>query len=180
MRLIDSLATTGPLADLFSDDSIVQAMLEFEVALARSEGALGIIPAEAAEAIASVRSSGFGKDEIAAWANETSRTGTPAIPFVQALTALVRSQHPEAAGLVHWGATSQDVCDTAMVLLLKKAQAILEPNLQKLEQALRQLAGRHAHTIMLGRTLLQPAPPVTFGLKAAGWLAALQRSRARL
>ncbi|HWZ42681.1 MAG TPA: 3-carboxy-cis,cis-muconate cycloisomerase [Candidatus Saccharimonadales bacterium] len=182
VRLIDSLATTGPLAELFSDRSIVQAMVEFEIALARAQAALGIIPVEAPNAIvAATRNGSFdAADHMSSWANDTLHAGTPAIPFVAALTARVRSQHPAAAGFLHWGATSQDVCDTAMVLLLKQAQSILEPDLQKLEQALRQLAERHAQTVMLGRTLLQPAPPITFGLKAAGWLAALQRSRRRL
>ena len=180
MRLIECLATTGPLAELFSDHSVVQAMLEFEAALARAEAGLGVIPADAADAITAVARNGFDADSISEWANDTLRTGTPAIPLISALTARVRSQHPAAAGFVHWGATSQDVCDTAMVLLLRKAQSILAADLQRLEQALRQLAERHEHTVMVGRTLLQPAPPVTFGLKAAGWLGALQRSHQRL
>jgi len=181
VRLIESLATTGPLAEIFSDGSIVQAMLEFESALARAEAGLGIIPAEAAEAIVSAaRSGGFDPDSMAEWANDTLHSGTPAMPFITALTARVRSQSPVAAGFVHWGATSQDVCDTAMVLLLKKAQPVLEAALHRLQEALRRLSDRHANTIMLGRTLLQPAPPITFGLKAAGWLAAVERSHARL
>jgi 3-carboxy-cis,cis-muconate cycloisomerase len=81
---------------------------------------------------------------------------------------------------VHWGATSQDVADTALVLLLKRAQPILESDLDRLQRALRRLAEEHANTAMLGRTLLQAAPPTTFGLKAAGWFGSVRRSRVRL
>jgi 3-carboxy-cis,cis-muconate cycloisomerase len=92
----------------------------------------------------------------------------------------VRSAHPESARFVHWGATSQDVTDTAFVLLLLRARAILAADHAGLLDALRRLSDQHADTIMLGRTLLQPAPPVTFGLKAAGWFAAVRRNWTRL
>src|SRR5258708_5062340 len=178
VRLMESLATTGPLAELFSDQSVLQAMLDFEVALARAEARLKIIPQTAAETIAAAaRAEAL---DGAAMAEAALRAGTPGVPLVKALTERVRAQDPVAAGFVHWGATSQDVTDTALVLLLKKAQPVLESDLERLGQALRRMAEEHAQTIMLGRTLLQPAPPVTFGLKAAGWLAALQRCRKRL
>jgi len=89
----------------------------------------------------------------------------------------VRARNPDAAGYVHWGATSQDVADTALVLLLKRAQPILVADLARTEKGLAELAEKHKNTVMLGRTLMQAAPPVTFGLKAAGWLDALHRSR---
>jgi len=177
-RLIDSLATTGPLADLFSDDSLLQAMLDFEVALARAEARLGIVPAGAAEAIQAAAKAG--NFDMAAMARDTLRGGTPGIPVSKALTAKVAAKDAEAARWVHWGATSQDVADTALMLLLKRAQPILSADLARLETALQQLSDRHRNTVMLGRTLLQAAPPVTFGLKAAGWLAAIRRSRMRL
>jgi hypothetical protein len=88
----------------------------------------------------------------------------------------VREQDAEAARFVHWGATSQDVSDTAMVVLLGRAARILAADHQALASALRRLSESHAQTVMLGRTLLQPAPPVTFGLKTAGLLAAIERS----
>lgn len=178
VRLVENLSTTGPLAELFSDQSVLQAMLDFEVALARTEARLKIVPQAAAEAIASAaRAEAF---DSGALANAAAGSGTPVVPLVKALTERVRAQDPAAAGFVHWGATSQDVTDTALILLLKKAQPILESDLERLCQALRRLAEAHTQTVMQGRTLLQPAPPVTFGLKAAGWLAAVQRCRKRL
>ena len=177
-RLIESLATTEPLAEVFSDSSILQAMLDFEIALARAEARVGIVPKSAADRIAAVaHASEF---DIAVLSRSMFRAGTPAIPVVKALTEKVRARDPEAAGWVHWGATSQDVADTALILLLKRAQTILVSDLQRLEKALITLSERHKATVMLGRTLMQAAPPVTFGLKVAGWLGALSRDRKRL
>ena len=178
VRLIDSMATTAPLAAVFSDESVLQAMLDFEVALARAEARLDIIPHAAAELIA--REAGASGFDVPAITAATLRTGTPAIPLVEQLTARVRAKDHAAAGFVHWGATSQDVCDTAMVALLCRARTILFADLARLEEALQSLAEKHGQTVMLGRTLLQAATPITFGLKAAGWLAAIARSRRRL
>lgn len=177
-RLIDSLATTEPLANLFSDESVLQAMLDFEVALARAEANAGIVPKEAADAIqAAAKAVNF---DVAALARETLPAGTPGIPLAKALTAKVHAANADAARFVHWGATSQDVADTALVLLLKRSQPLIAADLMRLDAALVRLSGQHARTVMLGRTLLQAAPPVTFGLKTAGWLAAIRRSRTRL
>jgi 3-carboxy-cis,cis-muconate cycloisomerase len=178
VRLIDSLATTEPLAEVFSDRSVLQAMLEFEVALARVGARLKIIPQAAAEVIATVAiPAAF---DIAALSRDTLRAGTPGIPLAKALTERVHAKDATAAGFVHWGATSQDVADTALILLLKRAQPLLASDLARIEQALDRLAEQHQDTIMLGRTLLQGAPPITFGLKAAGWLAAVHRGSSRL
>ena len=87
---------------------------------------------------------------------------------------------PAASTFVHWGATSQDVSDTALVLCLARALPILQSDHEQLTGALRRLSNQHADTIMLGRTLLQPAPPITFGLKAAGWFAAVSRTGAQM
>jgi 3-carboxy-cis,cis-muconate cycloisomerase len=177
-RLIESLATTPALAALFSDGSVLQAMLEFETALARAEARHGLIPLEAAKGIAAAAvTCSF---DISVLAEATFRAGTPAIPLVKVLTDQVRKTDEEAARFVHWGATSQDVADTAMSLLLKRAEMILIADMLRLEKALADLSERHKQTAMLGRTLLQPAPPVTFGLKAAGWLASVCRGRRRL
>jgi 3-carboxy-cis,cis-muconate cycloisomerase len=177
-RLIESLATTPALAALFSDESVLQAMLEFEAALARTEARHGLIPIKAADAIAAAaRPSNF---DVSVLADATFRSGTPAIPLVRMLTDQVRKTDSEAARFVHWGATSQDVVDTAMSLLLKRAEPILTADLRRLEKVLAILSERYKHSVMLGRTLLQPAPPVTFGLKAAGWLASVCRGRRRL
>ncbi len=178
VRLIDSLATTEPLAELFSDQQVLQAMLDFEAALARAEARLSVIPRDAAQAIGGAAvAAGF---DIAVLSREAQRAGTPAIPVVKALTERVGASDAGAARFVHWGATSQDVTDTALILLLKRARAILAADHARLIEALRGLAVKHEATVMLGRTLLQPAPPVTFGLKAAGWLAAIRRGWVRI
>ncbi|MBZ5505368.1 MAG: 3-carboxy-cis,cis-muconate cycloisomerase [Acidobacteriia bacterium] len=178
VRLMESLATTGPLAELFSDDSVLRAMLDFEAALARVEGKMGIIPRAAATAIQ--QAARAARLDGAAIASESLPSGTPAIPFLRAFTQNIRAQNPAAAGFVHWGATSQDLCDTALILLLQKAQSIVESDLQRLERALQRLSKRHRRTVMLGRTWLQAAPPVTFGLKSAGWFGAVHRGHQRL
>ena len=171
-RLIESLATTEALAELFSDKPVLQALLDFEVALARAQARLGIVPQTAAAAIAAAaQADAFDSPTLS---RAMLRAGTPGIPLVKALTERVRSDNVAAAGFVHWGATSQDVADTALVLLLKRAKPILLFDLKRLEGALRRLAIQHGKTVMLGRTLLQPAPPVTLGLKAAGWLGAIR------
>src|SRR5262249_57821367 len=100
--------------------------------------------------------------------------------MVRELTALVAQQDPAAARFVHWGATSQDAIDTGLVLQMRAGLASIEPDLQRLTAALAGHAEAHARTVMIGRTLLQQAVPVTFGLKAAGCLSAVDRSRARL
>lgn len=178
MSLIDCLSTTGPLAELFSDRSVLQAMLDVEAALARACARAGAIPAGAADAIvAAARAEEF---DASAIARDARRSATPAIPLVDALRAHVRNTAPESATYVHWGATSQDVTDTAVVLLLLRARPLVAADHTRLETRLRELSDRHADTVMTGRTLLQPAPPVTFGLKAAGWRAAAVRGWRRL
>ncbi len=177
-RLIDCLAATEALADVFSDASVLQAMLDFEAALARVEAQAGIIPAAAAEAITkAARAEHFDGEAIA---RAALQSGTPLIPLVDRLTARVRDIDAPSAAFVHWGATSQDVTDSAMVLLLKRASLILAADHERLARALGRLSDDHASTVMLGRTLLQPATPITFGLKTAGWLAAVHRSWSHL
>jgi 3-carboxy-cis,cis-muconate cycloisomerase len=172
-RLVESLGATEKLSAVFSDDSVLQAMLDFEAALARAEARCGVIPASAAASITeAARAEGFDTAELA---RLSLRAGTPAIPVVKMLTARVRAIDPAAAGFVHWGATSQDVADTALVLLLRQTRRILQNDHERTLAALRRLSEQHAATVMLARTLLQPAPPVTFGLKAAGWCAAVRR-----
>ncbi len=178
VRLIDSLSSTEELAEVFSDRSVLQAMLQFEVALARVQAGMEIIPLAAAESIAAAADTyDF---SLAALSRATLRAGTPGIALVKALTDAVGQRDSAAAGFVHWGATSQDVADTALVLLLRKCWPLIESDLLRIDHALTKLAEKHGDTVMLGRTLLQPAPPVTFGLKAASWLAALRRGQGRL
>jgi 3-carboxy-cis,cis-muconate cycloisomerase len=176
--LIESLATTEELANAFSDQQVSQAMLDFEAALARAEAREGVIPQNAADAIGKAATAEV--FDTAQLSREALRAGTPAIPVVKALTERVRASDPDAARFVHWGATSQDVTDSALVLLLGRARALLASDHVRLMAALEKLAAEHENTVMLGRTLLQPAPPVTFGLKTAGWLAAARRGWSRI
>jgi len=176
-RLTDPLGTTDALSALFSDSSVLQALLDVEVALARVQARLGLIPQSTAAAIGKVAIAGFDAEALA---RDARHSGTIAVPFVDALTASVRSIDAGAAGFVHWGATSQDVVDTAFVRLVNRAVDVIDQDQKALAVALRALSDRHAGDVMLARTLLQPAPPITFGLKAAGWYAGVQRSWARV
>jgi len=177
-RLVESLAATEPLSRVFSDHSVLQAMLDFEAALARAEARCGIVPETAAEKIA--ESADAGGFDIGELTRLSFRAGTPVIPLAAMLTARVCAKDPDAAGFVHCGTTSQDVSDTALVLLLRQCRGILVRDHERILAALRSLSGQHANTVMLARTLLQPAPPVTFGLKAAGWYAGLRRGWQRV
>ncbi len=177
-RLMESLAATEAMSRIFSDASVLQAMLDFEAALARAEARCGVIPARAAAAITeAARAEAF---DCADLVRQSLRAGTPAIPLVRFLTEKVRSYDQEAADYVHWGATSQDVVDTALVLLLEQCRVVLAADHERIQRRLRRLSEEHANTVMLARTLLQPAPPITFGLKAAGWFASLRRGWSRV
>jgi 3-carboxy-cis,cis-muconate cycloisomerase len=174
LRLFESLATTESLAGAFSDASLLGSMLRFEAALARVQARLGLIPDFAAEAITHAAvPDAFDPVSIARAAR---RSGTITIPLVDGLVARVKANAPEAAAFVHRGATSQDVSDTALILCLVQASNILAADHDRLTGALRRMSDEHAGTIMLGRTLLQPALPTTFGLKVAGWYGAVSRS----
>jgi len=165
----------GAAAGLVDGSAWVQAMLDFEAGLARASASVGLVPADAAEAIAEAcRAERF---DIAAIGADASGPGNPAAPLIAALKA----QLPEAAaGYVHWGATSQDVIDTAAMLLARRALAPILNDAAAAARACARLARDHRDTVMLGRTLLQQAVPITFGLKAAGWLAGIKRARREL
>jgi 3-carboxy-cis,cis-muconate cycloisomerase len=177
-RLLGSLVATKELADMFSDQSVLAAFLQFESALSRAQARLGLIPAHAADAISRAAvADGF---ELEAIARDARVSASIAIPLVKALSARVAAGDQLAGRFVHWGATSQDAVDTVMSLLLDRAKAILARDHARLAQSLRALSDEHASTVMLGRTVLQPAPPITFGYKAAGWYGGAHRSWRRL
>jgi 3-carboxy-cis,cis-muconate cycloisomerase len=160
------------------DAAFLQHMLNFEAALARAEAAVGVIPASAAEPIAKAcRAEAF---ELSALAEAATRSGNLAIPLVKALTADVAKADADAARYVHWGATSQDVIDTATMLTLRAAIDALLPDLDRAVAGFAGLARKHRGTAMVARTWLQHALPMPFGLKLAEYAAALHRSRARL
>jgi 3-carboxy-cis,cis-muconate cycloisomerase len=164
---------TPPMAALFTPEAHIAALLGFEAALARAEARAGLIPAEAAAAIAErCRVELY---DVAALYAEAARAGTPAIPLVAALSAQV-GEH--ARRFVHWGATSQDAIDTALALQMRAGVELLRADLRAVADRCAALAEQHRHTPMAGRTLLQQALPISFGLKAARWLAlALRLSR---
>ncbi|WP_337052965.1 3-carboxy-cis,cis-muconate cycloisomerase [Pseudoxanthomonas sp. USHLN014] len=177
-RLLAPLFGDPDIDALFDDRARLQGMLDFEAALARAEARCGVIPDSAVGPIAKAcRAEAFDLDALGA---ATALAGNPAIPLVKALTAKVKAHDEDAARWVHWGATSQDVIDTGTVLQLRQALDTLTPKLERLCAILRTLAQAERDTGLPGRTLLQQAVPVTFGLKAAGWLDALQRAQRRL
>jgi len=162
----------------FEPPAYLRAMLDFEAALAAAEAAEGIIPEAAAAAIAKARA-GVSFD-VEALVAEAKRQGTLVVPFVKTLRAAVEAIAPEAARHLHFGSTTQDVLDTAMALCLKPC---LDEADRALEAAIRSLARRargHRATPMAGRTLMQPAVPITAGLKLARWATALAQDRERL
>ena len=162
---------------VFGDETLLRAALDFEAALARAQAAEGAIPSDAAEVIAGACAGA--RVDIAELAEEAAHAGTLAIPLVFRLRALIAASDGPAAKLVHLGATSQDLADTALMLQAKAGAALIVAEARGLADALARLAETYAETPMLGRTLLQGALPITFGLKAANWLlgvdAALRR-----
>ena len=177
MALFDPLFGSAAMGKVFSDAARLQCMLDFEAALARAEASCSVIPAAAARAIASKCKAEL--IDVDALASATADSANPAIPLVKQLTALVAKDDPEAAGFVHWGATSQDANDTGLVLQIRHALHIIEVDLISLCASLTQLAQEHRSTLMAGRTLMQHALPTTFGVKVAGWLDAMNRHRER-
>ncbi len=161
-----------------SDEARLQRMLDVEAALARAEAALGVIPKGAADPIA--KACHANHFDIKSLGEASVAAGNLAIPLVKALTAEVRKNNAEAAGYVHWGATSQDIIDTALVLELRAAIDALTSELDRAIAGFTTLAEKHRHTPTVARTWLQQALPMPFGLKLAGYGAALARSRARL
>ena len=160
------------------DGAYLQHMLDFEAALARAEAAAGVIPAIAAGPIAKAcKASSL---DLADLAEAATRSGNLAIPLVKALTANVAKADADAARYVHWGATSQDVIDTAGMLTLRAAIGALAPDLDRAIAGFAGLARQHRNTAVVARTWLQHALPMPFGLKLAEYAAALHRSRTRL
>jgi 3-carboxy-cis,cis-muconate cycloisomerase len=176
--IFEQFLSTPEIGAVFGDAAIVQGMLDFEAALARAQAAESVIPAHVAASIAGAcRVERF---ELAPLVAASSVAGTLAIPLVKQLTAEVAKADTEAAGYVHWGSTSQDVIDTAMVLATRRALALIDARLGDLVKSLGALAQRDGDAPMLGRTLLQPALVISFGFKLVSWAAPLLRCRQRL
>src|ERR1700675_2884648 len=177
MTLLDPLFRWEPIAKLFREDNYLQTMLDFEAALAYAEASSGVIPSPAANAIAAkCRVELFDKQKLA---EAAALAGNLAIPLVQQLKALVAAENKDAAGFVHWGATSQDAIDTALVLQLREALVLISGDLENLCAKLAKMADQHRLTPVVARTWMQHAVPTTLGIKFAGWLDALSRHRER-
>jgi len=173
--IFEPIVTSDDLLATTDDRAWVRAMLDVEAALARVEARHGVIPGEAAAAI------GAGCDTAPVDLDELGRAaragGNPVIPLVAILR---RALPPSARDWVHWGATSQDVLDTAAMLIVARSLPLIDADLTQLAAGCAGLAERHRSTPMAGRTLLQHALPITFGQKAAGWLVAALDARAAL
>jgi 3-carboxy-cis,cis-muconate cycloisomerase len=165
---------TAEMRDIFSDEALVGRYLEAEVALARAQARIGVIPKEAAAAIeAASRAIRIDYDRLR---HETEIVGYPILPLVHQLSEAAG----EAGRFVHWGATTQDIMDTANVLQIRSALAIVERDLREVRNILAEMARKHRDTPMAGRTHLQQALLVTFGYKAAVWLSSIDRHIERI
>jgi 3-carboxy-cis,cis-muconate cycloisomerase len=178
MNLLDPLFRWEAVTILFRDDARLQAMLDFEGALARAESSTGVIPSSAASAItAKCRAELFDQKKLA---EAAALAGNLAIPLVKQLKELIAAENNDAANFVHWGATSQDAIDTGMILQCREALALIATDINELCSELAKLADEHRATPIVGRTWMQHAVPTTLGMKFAGWLDALGRHRERL
>jgi 3-carboxy-cis,cis-muconate cycloisomerase len=169
------LFTTPAMRAVLSDEARLQRMLEVEASLARAQAKLGLIPAEAAREITA--NADVSRIDIAAIGRGTELVGYPIVPLVKALAQACAGN---AGRWVHWGATTQDIMDTGLVLQLREGLALIGQDLAGAEAALVDLARRYRDTPMAGRTHAQHALPITFGFKCALWLAPLQRHAERL
>jgi 3-carboxy-cis,cis-muconate cycloisomerase len=165
---------TAAMRAVFDDRALIARYVEVEVALAKAEGRAGVIPAEAAEAIA--RTADAAKLDFERLERETQNVGYPILPVVAQLSEMCG----EAGRYVHWGATTQDIMDTATALQLRVALDIVAADVDALRAIMADLARKHRDTPMAGRTHLQQALPVTFGYKVAVMLSAMDRHAERL
>ena len=173
--IFQDLFSSDAMRRVWSDENRTQKYLDVERALAVVQGRLGLIPAEAAEEIVSHCS--VDQIDMALLRQQTERIGYPVLGVVSQLNALCRDRLGEYC---HWGATTQDITDTATVLQIREALALVEADLTGISSALARLAREHRDTPVIGRSNLQQAIPVTFGYKMAGLLSAVERHRERL
>lgn len=160
---------TAEMREVFTDEALVGRYIEAEVALARAQARLGVVPKDAASAIeAAAKSIQIDYEKLR---HETEIVGYPILPLVHQLSAAAG----EAGGFVHWGATTQDIMDTANVLQIRAALKIIARDLREVRDILKAMAKKYRDTPMAGRTHLQQALPVTFGYKAAVWLSSIDR-----
>ncbi|KMM86598.1 3-carboxy-cis,cis-muconate cycloisomerase [Pseudomonas taetrolens] len=177
-QLFEAYFTAKAMGEVFCDHGRVQAMLDFEAALARAQARVGLIPQSAVDSIrAACKAELYDFDALG---QAIAVAGNSAIPLVKALGKQIAAVAPEAERYVHLGATSQDVMDSGLVLQLRAALVLIEDDLARLGEVLARQARRYAATPLAGRTWLQQATPVTLGMKLASWLGAVTRNRQRL
>jgi 3-carboxy-cis,cis-muconate cycloisomerase len=174
-QIFGPLFSDPEIAQLFTDEAYVRALVAVEAALARAEARVGVIPQEAAEQISNAADAN--KIDIGALTKGTLRSGFPIIALVEEIR---RSVGAEAAPYVHWGATTQDIMDTACMLQVHAAGSLLDDRLGELARQLGELADRHRAVVLAARTHGQQALPISLGLKIANWLAPMLRHRERL
>jgi 3-carboxy-cis,cis-muconate cycloisomerase len=165
---------TAQMRAVFNDRALVQRYIDAEIALARAQVCIGVIPADAADAIA--RESRIERIDFDLMREETDNVGYPILPLVHQLVAMCG----EAGRYVHWGATTQDIMDTAVALQVRDAMDIIDADIRALRAILADMAEKYRDTPMAGRTHLQQALPITFGYKAAIWLAMFDRHQQRI
>jgi 3-carboxy-cis,cis-muconate cycloisomerase len=173
--IFQGIFTSEPMRRIWSDENRTQKYLDIEAALARVQGRLGLIPQHAADEI--VRHCHLDQIDLAKLREQTERIGYPILGVVSQLNALCKDKLGEYC---HWGATTQDITDTATVLQIRESLELVDADLTAISAALAKLARKHRDTPMIGRSNLQQAIPVTFGYKMAGLLAAIERHRERL
>ncbi|MGW0792248.1 3-carboxy-cis,cis-muconate cycloisomerase [Streptomyces sp. NPDC002911] len=165
--LLSPVWADTPVVAAVSDHAWLQAMLDAEAALSRAQARLGTVPEAAARVI--TESARADQLDLPALAAQARQSANPVVALVREFTALVARTDPDAAVYVHRGSTSQDILDTATVLVADRALSLIRTDLQDVTHALAALAETHRDTLMAGRTLTLHALPTTFGLKAAGW-----------
>jgi 3-carboxy-cis,cis-muconate cycloisomerase len=173
--IFQGIFSSDAMRHVWSDENRTQKYLDVEAALARVQGRLGLIPKEAADEI--VKHCHLGQIDMAKLRLQTERIGYPILGVVSQLNALCEGKLGEYC---HWGATTQDITDTATVLQIREALELVDADLTAISRAMADLARKHRDTPMIGRSNLQQAIPVTFGYKMAGLLSAIERHRERL
>ncbi|MGW1195252.1 3-carboxy-cis,cis-muconate cycloisomerase [Streptomyces sp. NPDC002536] len=176
LGLLTPVAAGTPVAAATGDAAVLAAMLEAEAALVQALADLGLAPGTAAEAVTAAAR----ELDVRTIAARAGSGGNPVLPLVADLTAAVAARDPDAAASVHRGATSQDILDTALMLVAARALDLTLADLDRTAVALARLAAAHRDTVMPGRTLTQHAVPITFGLKAAGWRSLVREAQRRL
>ncbi|WP_034293553.1 adenylosuccinate lyase family protein [Herbaspirillum sp. RV1423] len=172
--LFKDMFGTDAMRQIFDDKAYLVACIDAETALARAQATVGLIPADAAKEITTL--SDYDNLNVEQLRTETEIVGYPILPLVKQLSEMCG----EAGRYVHWGATTQDIMDTATMIQCKRAVALIETQLNETRGALKKLALEHADTVTAGRTHLQHALPVTFGFRCAVWLSSLNRHAERL